>query len=129
MERKEYNGWTNYETWAVALWIDNEQGTQEAIRELVRNTIDGLNQDNTPRTDLTESDFKHLRVCAVADELKDWLEQMQEEELGNERVRWGLFNDLLNAALSEVDYFELARVYIRNYEEELKADFNKEPAN
>lgn len=24
---KEYNGWTNYETWNVALWLDNEQGS------------------------------------------------------------------------------------------------------
>ena len=24
-----YNGWTNYETWNVALWIDNERGTYE----------------------------------------------------------------------------------------------------
>ena len=24
---KTYNGWTNYETWAVGLWIDNEQGS------------------------------------------------------------------------------------------------------
>ena len=24
MENKTYNGWTNYETWQCALWIDNE---------------------------------------------------------------------------------------------------------
>ena len=24
-----YNGWTNYETWNVALWLDNDQGEQE----------------------------------------------------------------------------------------------------
>ena len=23
----EYNGWTNYATWNVALWLDNEQGS------------------------------------------------------------------------------------------------------
>jgi len=29
MTHKEYNGWTNYETWLVKLWIDNEQGSQD----------------------------------------------------------------------------------------------------
>lgn len=31
----EYQGWKNYETWNVKLWIDNEQGSQELARELV----------------------------------------------------------------------------------------------
>lgn len=26
-EKKTYNGWTNYETWNVALWIGNEEGS------------------------------------------------------------------------------------------------------
>lgn len=25
MQANTYNGWTNYETWAVKLWIDNEE--------------------------------------------------------------------------------------------------------
>lgn len=28
MNHNEYNGWTNYETWAVNLWIDNDGGTE-----------------------------------------------------------------------------------------------------
>ena len=36
MTDKEYNGWTNYETWNVALWIDNERGTQNDRRERAR---------------------------------------------------------------------------------------------
>ena len=28
-----YNGWTNYETWNVALWINNEEGLYELAME------------------------------------------------------------------------------------------------
>ena len=26
MNKKEYNGWYNYETWMVNLWMDERQG-------------------------------------------------------------------------------------------------------
>jgi hypothetical protein len=31
-----YNGWTNRETWATVLWLDNEQGTQELMQEMAQ---------------------------------------------------------------------------------------------
>ena len=31
-----YNGWSNYETWEVALELSNEQGSNETCEELVR---------------------------------------------------------------------------------------------
>jgi hypothetical protein len=37
---KGYNGWTNYETWLVALWIDNEQGTYGMRQELAQDAWD-----------------------------------------------------------------------------------------
>lgn len=30
-----YNGWTNYETWAIALMLNNERDTYEAMRDFM----------------------------------------------------------------------------------------------
>jgi hypothetical protein len=34
-----YNGWSNRETWAVALHINNDQGWQESVLEAVRGLV------------------------------------------------------------------------------------------
>jgi hypothetical protein len=33
-DEKGYNGWTNYETWSVALLINNERGSQSYWEEV-----------------------------------------------------------------------------------------------
>ncbi len=33
---KTYNGWSTYETWAVALWLDNERSSYDYWREQAR---------------------------------------------------------------------------------------------
>ena len=37
--KAEHQGWTNYETWAAALWIDNERGTYDLVRERAREIL------------------------------------------------------------------------------------------
>ena len=37
MSNESYNGWTNYETWLVKLWMDNDEGSYRHYRDIVRN--------------------------------------------------------------------------------------------
>ena len=37
-----YNGWTNYETWLVNLWLTNDQDTDQEAREVAAFGADAL---------------------------------------------------------------------------------------
>jgi hypothetical protein len=82
---EEYNGWKNYETWLVNLWITNEESSYEYYRELVRKA---------------KSDGEAAKA------LKDSVEEGCDEFVGN---RGNLYTDLLNGALSSVDWFEVVK--------------------
>ena len=33
MQSRKYNGWTNYETWVVNLWLENDYYTYKYLRQ------------------------------------------------------------------------------------------------
>lgn len=86
-----YNGWTNYETWLAALWIDNDQGSYQHRLSLVQEV-----QDNYP----DDEDKQAYQLSLL---IKDWI-----EELNPFNDQANLFVDLINAALSEVNWREIA---------------------
>jgi hypothetical protein len=98
MEAKEYNGWTNYETWAVNLWLDNEQGSHYYWRSAARNAIRRAQVEPVPSY-LTAQEYAWMKL---ADELKESITDSA-PDLGA-----SMFSDLLSAALSEVDWREIA---------------------
>lgn len=103
MEKDQtYNGWTNYETWNVKLWIDNEEGDYRFWKERAEETYATAKEDQT---------FSQLERAALtlADELKDQFEE-------NTPTVTGCYADLLNAALSEVNWYEIAKSLLEDYQ-------------
>jgi hypothetical protein len=77
-----YNGWSNYETWLVALWLDNDQASYNALEALRAES---------------GSDY------SKAERLEELVREMYEFE------PVGLVSDLVNASLGRVDWVEIVR--------------------
>lgn len=41
MSDETYNGWANYETWALALHLNNDEGLQDAAYEVAARAVEG----------------------------------------------------------------------------------------
>jgi hypothetical protein len=90
MEVSKYNGWTNYETWALALWLSNE----ESMANWIGKSLGKFDEDYDGA---------------------EWLKAYCQEhfDLIFEQIKEGTFwkdimNDLFCASLSEVNWFEIA---------------------
>lgn len=96
-----YNGYANYETWSVSLFIDNE--SREAIREATRAARKGT------------------------DALKDWFEEYFLTDENGEMYGNMVVQQFLNAAMGEVDWAELVDHYTceeDDFEEETEYEYD-----
>ena len=83
-----YNGYTNYQTWATALWMNNEPASNEYLYELAN------------RKPVYESNI--VELSDKAEHLEDYVKQMLLDEQPN-----GLGSDLLNHAIGMVNWREI----------------------
>ncbi len=93
-----YNGYANFQTWDVSLWLDNDPGLYESVRRIASQAFQTYG--NTPQG---------LRFAAGS------IEEMVKEmtpDLGA-----SLFADLLGAALGEVDWLGIAEHALQSAEE------------
>jgi len=98
---KRYNGWTNYETWNVALWMGNEEGSSRYYDELAQEVYDDAQADETFTRD-------ERATLNLADRIKDEYETAMHDWLDESKKSASVWADLLGAALSEVDWHEIA---------------------
>jgi hypothetical protein len=91
-----YNGWSNYETWVVNLWLGNDEGSYNTCRSLAERCFEEAVAD--------EVFSRKERACyQLANELKEMVEDGS-PLAGDASV----YTDLLNAAMSEVNWKEIA---------------------
>lgn len=107
-ETKGYNGWTNYETWNVKLWMDNDQGSCEYWQEQAQEAYDAA----------SEPDRKYEAASALRETLKSYFEDNMHEMLDGAGVSCSMYADLLGAALSEVNWQEIAENMLADVEDE-----------
>ena len=99
MAQNEYNGWTNWETWVVNLWIDNDQRLNEYYGELARVEV-SKNKGHQKSTAF------HLSLT-LNEQFDTWMPAVE-----------GPYLDLLNGAMSEVNWHQIARHLVERIEEE-----------
>ena len=87
-----YNGWKNYETWCVSLWIDNEEASYRHYRLQAREIQRAHEPEDQAR------------------ELAGLLKAETEEAASNlGGVPGTVFADLIQSSLDNVDWEEIAQ--------------------
>ena len=111
----KYNGWTNYETWAVGLWLTNDQGTDSYWRDRAAEARKPENWDEHSREWVRKGTFTADEVTrrVLADWLKEELENEYQDILERARVSASLWSDLGGAALQMVNWGEVADGFLQ----------------
>lgn len=118
MDEKTYNGWSNYETWATALWLDNEASSSAFWREQTRECREAAPDSRRVR----EWGFSPRESARL--ELAERLKEAIHE--ANPLDGASLFSDLLWAAISEIDWHEIAGHYVAEVADEMAEELGRE---
>ena len=105
MSDKRYNGWTNYETWLVSLWADNDEPSYRHHQRLAQQIWDDSEADSTfSREEHATLDLaKSLRT--------------ETEDANPFADQPSLWADLMGAALAEVNWHEIAEQLIQDVQD------------
>ena len=97
MSENGYNGWSNYPTWAVNLWLSNDEGLYHATLDIV---------ESAKGRDEADNDAASV-TGRLADRLKSWVSDELAPDLDASFAA-----DLLGYALEQVDWREIADAWL-----------------
>ena len=101
-----YNGWSNYETWNCNLWFDDF--TDMAV-ECLKESFDSDNPDDTDK---------------AIDALTNYIQATVEDFKPN--IDNSFYSDILNQAIRQVNFREIAECYISDLAKEVLAELKED---
>lgn len=102
----EYNGFRNRETWLVNLWIANDEGLHNAVDSMIAESLRKAIYKSAKKGSVL-SNAPERALYILGRKLREFLQE-------HAPVSDGLYGDLLGNALAEVDYDQLADLYVRD---------------
>ena len=105
-ENRKYNGWTNYETWNLKLWLDNSAWDIREPNVFNTNIVQGKIRKICKKQN-NEKDTIH--------EIYEYLKNYVEKGFNNMYLKPSFYCDVLSASIREVNFYEIAESYYEDY--------------
>jgi ADP-ribosylglycohydrolase len=107
-----YNGHANYETWVMSMYLDGNytgEGTCRHYESMVASAVEDVREEI--EEGITAEEATDNAIYSLAENLKA---NVEAEILCDDSLTSGIVGDLLGAALSEVDWNEIAKSRIED---------------
>jgi len=107
---QKYSGNTNYETWAMDLWLSNERSENEYIKENIIPECKQVVPKSRQVRNGIWTEEEAVKYC-VADRIKDMIEEEKDRIESEEMPGWAM--NFINSSLGKVDWDEIAEGFLR----------------